>query len=121
MTTDNATDNNIDNTNAKLDNTNARLDNNEDATIVAKAENDGKSAVGNDPAEDTQAGYQDAIAQQQELINTLIANNQLLANQITQLVQGGIAISDGKTTPDDDVQAVDDYVSLADLGKEIGK
>lgn len=114
MTTDNATDNNI-------DNTNAGLDNNEDATIGDKVENAGKSAVGSSPAEDTQTGYQEAIAQQQELINTLIANNQLLANQITQLVQGGVAISDGKTTSDDDVQEVDAYVSLADLGKEIGK
>lgn len=114
MSTDNATDNNI-------DNTNARLDNNEDATIGDKVENAGKSAVGSSPAEDTQTGYQEAIAQQQELINTLIANNQLLASQITQLVQGGVAISDGKTESDDDVQEVDAYVSLADLGKEIGK
>lgn len=46
-----------------------------------------------EPAAPTNAGYDSIIQQQTEQINALIAQNQSLTNQITQLVQGGAQIN----------------------------
>lgn len=46
-----------------------------------------------EPAQPTNAGYDSIIQQQTEQINALIAQNQSLTNQITQLVQGGAQIN----------------------------
>lgn len=80
------------------------------------------------PADDMNA-YDSIIAQQNEQIAALIAQNQSLTNQITQLVQNGAQI--GQMQPAANVSPLQQFMqpSLADsddwslesLGREIGK
>ncbi len=73
--------------------------------------------------------YDSIIAQQTEQINALIAQNQSLTNQITQLIQSGAQIHSGNVPAanqmqqamlNPSLQSSDDW-SLESLAKEIGK
>lgn len=73
--------------------------------------------------------YDSIISQQTEQINALIAQNQSLTNQITQLIQSGAQINQGNAPAanpmhqamlNPSLQNQDDW-SLESLAKEIGK
>ena len=73
--------------------------------------------------------YDSIITQQTEQINALIAQNQSLTNQITQLIQSGAQINQGNAPASNPMQQAmmnpslqnqDDW-SLESLAKEIGK
>ena len=67
--------------------------------------------------------YQSIINQQKEQIDALMQQNDLLNAQITKMVQNGTQLNDNNSTPkppDTPTSLSEDYVSLSDLGKEIG-
>lgn len=66
--------------------------------------------------------YQSIIDQQKEQIGALMQQNDLLNAQITQMVQNGTQLNDNTSPkpPDTNSSLSEDYVSLSDLGKEIG-
>lgn len=77
-------------------------------------------------AEGTNA-YDTIIQQQKEQIDALIEHTERLNKQIAQMVHGGVQVNDGtqaqpQPQPQPQTQSLaDDYVSLSDLGAEIGK
>ena len=65
--------------------------------------------------------YDTIIQQQKEQIDALMEHTERLNKQIAQMVHGGVQVNDG-TQPQPQPQSLaDDYVSLSDLGAEIGK
>lgn len=67
--------------------------------------------------------YKSIIDQQKEQIDALMQQNDLLNAQITKMVQNGTQLNDNNNSPkppDTTPSLSEDYVSLSDLGKEIG-
>lgn len=100
-----------------------------DATITASD----ASAAGAGAPEDTAQGnaYQKTIYEQAITIDTLIAANERLQQQMQQILRNGGIINDSAnddsginppepTTPEQ-IMSAPDYVPLSALGKEIGK
>lgn len=94
--------------------------------------NDGSQPMavpGDQGTEDTTLDtYRTMIAEKDDLIKTLLEQTATYQKQIGQLIRNGAVINDGKgdeTTAqpvnDIDPTAREDYVSLADLGNQIGK
>lgn len=72
--------------------------------------------------------YDAIIQQQKEQIDALMEHTERLNKQIAQMVHGGVQVNDGTQQPQPQPQPqpqtqslADDYVSLSDLGAEIGK
>lgn len=70
--------------------------------------------------------YNTIIQQQKEQIDALIEHTERLNKQIAQMVHGGVQLNDGTQAQPQQTQPqtqslADDYVSLSDLGAEIGK
>lgn len=70
--------------------------------------------------------YDTIIQQQKEQIDALMEHTERLNKQIAQMVHGGVQVNDGtqqqQTQPQPQARSLaDDYVSLSDLGAEIGK
>lgn len=90
----------------------------------ANGDQAGNTANAGDGSENAQAAI---IEQQQSTIDALLARTEQLTKQLNILVSSGVQITDsGATAAAQTGQSAsetkpDDYVSLADLGKEIGK
>ena len=70
--------------------------------------------------------YDVIIEQQKAQIDALMEHTERLNKQIAQMVHGGVQVNDGtqqaQPQPQPQMQSIaDDYVSLSDLGAEIGK
>lgn len=84
----------------------------------------GNTANTGDGSENAQAAI---IEQQQSTIDALLARTEQLTKQLNILVSSGVQITDNGASPATQTAQgapetkQDDYVSLADLGKEIGK
>ena len=96
-----------------------------DASITASADGNTESAAV-ETAEDTHSeDPRDAIIEQQNsTIDTLLKRTEELTGQINKLLSMGVQITD-EPTPEE-TQSInntipEDYVSLKDLGAEIGK
>ena len=96
-----------------------------DASITASAAGNTGDGAAAQAAEDThQADPRDEIINQQNAtIDTLLKRTEELTGQINKLISMGVQITDG--TPGES-QSIDnnipeDYVSLSDLGADIGK
>ncbi len=88
---------------------------NENSAIIENADNANTAAAGM-PAEDTAV-----IAEQREMINTLLEHTKSLQNQINALMRSGASVTDGTTRHDEPAETQqEDYVSFADLGREMG-
>lgn len=84
--------------------------------------------AGEGTPEDTVQVYKDLVQQQKDEISALLENQKSMQSQINALIRNGASINEaggnGDSVPaasgagDGDNQ--EDYVSLADLGKEIG-
>lgn len=77
----------------------------------------------NGKSEEVPKTYQSIISQQKEQIDALMQQNDLLNAQITKMVQNGTQLNDNNNSPkppDTNTSLSEDYVSLSDLGKEIG-
>lgn len=79
--------------------------------------------AGSSSPEETPDAYKEIIRQQAQTIDALINRTNELTGQITQLINMGVQITDGKQTEPQTIEPalLEDYVSLADLGTEIGK
>lgn len=90
----------------------------------ANGEQAGNTANAGDGSENAQAAI---IEQQQSTIDALLQRTEQLTKQLNILVSSGVQITDNGATPAPQTAQgapetkQDDYVSLADLGKEIGK
>lgn len=90
----------------------------------ANGEQAGNTANTGDGSDNAQAAI---IEQQQSTIDALLARTEQLTKQLNILVSSGVQITDnGASSATQTAQGApdnnqDDYVSLADLGKEIGK
>ena len=117
----------INNANATTNDTSAQIDN------LGKPVNNGDNqavAVPDDQGtEDTTLDtYRTMIAEKDDLIKTLLEQTATYQKQIGQLIRNGAVINDGKDNEppaqpgnDLDPTAREDYVSLAELGNQIGK
>lgn len=104
-----------------------------DVTPHASGENpDNVTSADTQSAKDAESKslnpYDTIIQQQKEQIDALMEHTERLNKQIAQMVHGGVQVNDG-TQPQSQPQQpqpqtqslADDYVSLSDLGAEIGK
>ena len=103
-----------------------------DVTPHASGENpDNVTSADTQSAKDAESKslnpYDAIIKQQKEQIDALMEHTERLNKQIAQMVHGGVQVNDGtQQTQSQQTQAqaqslTDDYVSLSDLGAEIGK
>lgn len=102
-----------------------------DVTPNTSGENpDNVTSADTQSAKDTESKalnpYDTIIQQQKEQIDALIEHTERLNKQIAQMVHGGVQVNDGAQQPQPHPQPqpqslADDYVSLSDLGAEIGK
>lgn len=93
-----------------------------DVTIVPpESGNPVGAASSSDESGDAQGKI---IEQQQSTIDALLARTEQLTKQLNMLIAQGVQITDetpkAMQEPNDDMLS-DDYVSLSDLGAEIGK
>ena len=106
---------------------------NENTVIDDLPENENNSTINSTEgaegriSEDT-PNYADDLKRQSDLIDKLIAQNESLANQISTLIRNGVAINDGKKTPDEPIQnqtSIDDFrdefIPLEELGRMMYK
>lgn len=106
---------------AQIDNLGKTVNNGENQGVAVPDDDQGTE----DTTFDT---YRTMIAEKDDLIKTLLEQTAVYQKQIGQLIRNGVVINDGKggDTPaqpgnDIDPTAREDYVPLADLGREIGK
>lgn len=103
-----------------------------DVTPHASGENpDDVTSADTQSAKDAESNalnpYDAIIKQQKEQIDALMEHTERLNKQIAQMVHGGVQVNDGTQQtqpqqPQPQAQSLaDDYVSLSDLGAEIGK
>ena len=97
-----------------------------DASITASAEDNTVDGAAAQAAEDTHMAdpRDEIINQQNATIDTLLKRTEELTGQINKLISMGVQITD-EPTPEE-TQSInnaitEDYVSLKDLGAEIGK
>lgn len=102
-------------------------------TETAADTDEGAGARAPEDARNAADPWEKIAGTQQQTIESLTAHIESLNAQIARLVQGGAQVSDGKQMPANAMnmhsqQGVmpasaksDDYIPLADLGKEIGK
>lgn len=97
-----------------------------DASITASAEGNTEDSAAAQAAEDTHPAdpRDEIINQQNATIDTLLKRTEELTGQINKLISMGVQITD-EPTPEE-TQSInntipEDYVSLKDLGAEIGK
>ncbi len=89
----------------------------------------GQAAAAGDTAEDTVKAYQALFEKQRDEMDSLKKANQSLQSQIGILLRNGASVSAQEPEPAQATQQAqasvsenrEPYVSLADLGKEIGK
>lgn len=100
--------------------------NNNDASITVSAEGNTVDSAAAQAAEDTHPAdpRDEIINQQNATIDTLLKRTEELTGQINKLISMGVQITD-EPTPEE-TQSInntipEDYVSLKDLGAEIGK
>lgn len=97
----------------------------DDVSITASAEGNTEASAAGNAAEDTPQAVdpnEEIIKQQSKTIDALIERTEQLTDQINQLIRSGAQINDGKAEPETQTpNEMDNYVSLADLGAEIGK
>ena len=112
--------------NVKFDTANENTDNANDSKVAETADD------GIQVSEDTAAisGYQTVIDRQNGLIDTLMTQIESYQKQIETLVRNGAVIRDDRNTGNnatlpgeiaDNPTEHEDYIPLADLGKQIGK
>lgn len=90
---------------------------------------EGTQSAGTKTPEDTFDDPYKAIAeQQQKTIDALMARTESLTSQLYALISNGVQINDGTSGKEQDTGAQgnenglpEDYVTLSDLGKELGK
>lgn len=96
---------------------------------VNNVDSQAMAVPGEQGAEDTTLDtYRAMIAEKDNLIETLLEQTATYQKQIGQLIRNGAVINDGSgdvntTQPGDDIDptAREDYITLAELGNEIGK
>lgn len=102
----------------------------QDATISTENGADSGSAVGTEPAEDTLDAYKTLAKELADQNKALMDNQKSLQDQISVLIRNGASINDTHTNSvgasgDDDTghnsEGAGAYVSLKDLGTELGK
>lgn len=95
---------------------------NEDATM---ADDEASAvAVGGTTEETTVVDYETIIEQKDRQIETLLESAKNLQNQINVLLRNGASISDSinnEVESNESKNDVDEYVSLSDLGHEMGQ
>lgn len=89
---------------------------------IIVTEDEASTGAGGSTPEDT-PDYEKLIEKQSSQIDELIEANKSLQNQIGVLLRNGAAINDANETNEHAQRESEreDYVSFADLGKEIGK
>lgn len=111
--------------NAKFDTVNENADNANDGDMAETPDN---GVVSEDAS--TVNGYQTVIDRQNGLIDTLMTQIESYQKQIETLVRNGAVIRDDRDTGNnaalpgeiaDNPTDQEDYIPLADLGKQIGK
>lgn len=102
---------------------------NQDATIGGENGVDSGSAAGTEPAEDTLDAYKTLAKELADQNKALMDNQKSLQDQISVLIRNGASINDDVSSSNG-VSRTDDsgvsdsgepYVSLKDLGTELGK
>lgn len=95
---------------------------NEDATM---SDDDASEVAAGGTAEDTAfAEYESIIEKKDKQIETLLETANSLQNQINVLLRNGASISDvinNEVEPNEPKNDADEYVSLSDLGHEMGQ
>ena len=98
---------------------------NDDVSITDEAQSNTVESAAQTSAEDTQTdARQEIINQQKSTIDALMQRTEELTRQINALLAMGVQINDGnneqpKQEPKN--EKPDDYVTLAELGREFGK
>lgn len=117
----------INDTSTTTNGANAQIDNL--GKPVNNEDNQAMAVPGDQGTEDTTLDtYRAMIAEKDDLIKTLLEQTATYQKQIGQLIRNGAVINDGKgdeptAEPGNDLDPTtrEDYVSLADLGNQIGK
>ena len=99
---------------------------NNDVSITDEAPSNTVDSAAGNAAEDTQTDPQrEIINQQKSTIDALMQRTEELTKQINTLLAMGVQINDGNNSISNENKAndifSDDYISLSDLGANIGK